>query len=151
MAYQTIRDLIGHIKSVHRSLRNGIQDALPHAEDDRAAMLLGVIDEHEAALERAIQAVEQRGDGAVLDTWLQFEPNVEIQRVLRRVEPDESTSSEELAARVLETENTIIRLYELLQGSSGSSSVQSFFSSLLALADSAVRRSARSQIESRDL
>lgn len=114
-------------------------------------MLLGVIDEHEAALERAIQAVEQRGDGAVLDTWLQFEPNVEIQRVLRRVEPDESTSSEELAARVLETENTIIRLYELLQGSSGSSSVQSFFSSLLALADSAVRRSARSQIESRDL
>jgi len=133
MAYQTIRDVISHVGALHRRLRESVRNAQTREDDERSTLLLKFIEEHESVLERAIEAAEQRGD-AVLDTWLQS-----------------SASSDEVVKHVLETENALVRLYELLKGSTGSSRVQAFFSSLVEMEDSAVRRSARVRLESGDI
>lgn len=151
MAYQTIRDLISHVRTLHRRLQESVRNAQTREDDERSALLLKFIGEHEAALERAIEAAEQRGGGSVLDTWLQFEPNTELERAMSQSELDSSPSSDDVVKHVLETENALVRLYELLMGSTGASRVQSFFSSLLEMEDSAVRRSARVRLESGDI
>jgi uncharacterized damage-inducible protein DinB len=157
MAYQTIRDLVRHIRSLHHRLRDAVREAQARAEDsedtedERSALLLSVIDEHESALERAVELAEQEGGDRVLDTWLQFDPNAQTERALRQGNSAASMSRHELLTHVLETDNAIIRLYELVQGSSGSPSVQSFFASLRQIEDSAVRRAARIELEARDV
>lgn len=87
----------------------------------------------------------------MLDTWLQFEQGSEVGRAMKQSAPVSSGSGDEIVAHVLETENALIRLYELLQGSTSSPSVQAFFASLLDMEDSAVRRSARVRLEAGDL
>ena len=151
MAYQTIRDLVAHVRTLHRRLRDLVCEAETQADDERTALLLEFIDEHEAALERTIAAAEQKGGEAVLDTWLQFEQTSELDRAMRQSEPASSRSGYEIVDHVLRTENALIRLYELLQGSTSSSSVQTFFASLMEIEDSAVRRSARVRLEAGDL
>lgn len=150
MAYQTIRDLVSHVRSLHGRLREAVRKAAAHSDDERTSLLLSFIGEHESALERAIESAEQAG-GAALDTWLQFEPNTELERAMRQSELDSSLSADDVIKHVLETENALVRLYELLLGSTGSSSVQSFFSGLLEMEDSAVRRNARVRLESGDI
>ena len=151
MAYQTIRDLVAHVRKLHRRLRDLVSEAEMQEEDERTALLLEFIDEHESVLERAVVAAEQKGGKAVLDTWLQFEQTNELDRAMRQGEPTSSPSGDEIVDHVLRTENALIRLYELLQGSTSSSSVQTFFASLMELEDSAVRRSARVRLEAGDL
>jgi hypothetical protein len=151
VAYQTIRDLVAHVHSVHRSLRHAVRDAQSRIDDERSKLLLAVIDEHEAAIEHAVKTVEDRGQDAVLDTWLQFEPNAETERAIARSEPSSSMSSDAIVSHVLETENALMKLYELLRGSSGSPRVQEFFASLVALEDSAARRAARVGLEANDV
>lgn len=150
MAYQTIRDLVRHVQALHGQLRTSIRNARQHEDDERSDLLLELIDAHESALERAIETVEHREGDAVLNTWLQYEPNAEVERALRRHDLESVRSGDEIMALVLETENALIRLYELLRGAHSSPSVQSFFTSLLEMEDSAVRRSARVELESGD-
>jgi hypothetical protein len=132
-------------------LRDAVQDARTRIDDERSKLLLAVIDEHEAAIEKAVRGIEERGQDAVLDTWLQFAPNAETERAIGRGDAPDSSSSEELVTHVLETENALMRLYQLLQGSSGSARVQAFFASLMELEDSAARRAARVGLEATDL
>lgn len=150
MAYQTIRDLISHVRTLHGRLEESVRKAQRREDDERSTLLLKFIGEHESALERAIEAAEESG-ASVLDTWLQFEPNTELERAMAQSDLDSSPSSDDVVKHVLETENALVRLYELLIGSTGSSRVQSFFSSLLEMEDSAVRRSARVRLESGDI
>lgn len=151
MAYQTVRELLAHVRSVHRRLRAMIQDARPHMDGERSQLLLVVVDEHEGALERAVESVEKRGLGSVLDTWLQFQPDAEIDRALSLAVSDLPLSTGDIVALVLETENSLSRLYQLLEGSTGSRRVQAFFGSLSDVEDSAVRRTARIRLESNDV
>ena len=149
MAYQTVRDVVEHVRSLHSHLRRAAKQVKPKVGDHRSALLLEFIDQHEAALERAVQATTQRGGDTVLDTWLQFEQDKEVDRAMRRSE-NPSPSDDDVVAQVLETENALIRLYQLLQGSTSAPSVQAFFESLLEMEDSAVRRSARVKLEAHD-
>ena len=151
MAYQTIRELMARVRSLHGRLRESVHDARRRADDERTALLLDFIDQHEAAIERAVETVERRGGRAVLDTWLQFEQDAALERAMELREPDAAAPSESIVTHLLETENALIRLYQLLQGSSGSPTVQSFFAGLLEMEDSAVRRSARARLEAVDL
>ncbi|HXV63198.1 MAG TPA: hypothetical protein VEK15_21040 [Vicinamibacteria bacterium] len=150
MAYQTIRDIVEHVRSVHRRLCDAVREARSEADDERTALLLAVIDEHESTLERAVESAQQTG-GSVLDTWLQFDPNAEVERAMRHRASDSPSSRDAIVAHVLETENSLMRLYELLRGSTSSPSVQSFFLSLLEIEDSAVRQSARVVLEAGDI
>ncbi|HEX9725031.1 MAG TPA: hypothetical protein VGC53_12195 [Vicinamibacteria bacterium] len=150
MAYQTIRDVVAHVRALHRRLQHLVGETRTHMDDQRFALLLDFINQHESALEQALEAVEQRGSEAVLNTWLQFEQTAEVDRAMRRSEPMPSGSGDEIVRHVLQTEKTLIRLYQLLQGSTGSPTVQSFFSGLLEMEDSAVRRSARARLEAGD-
>lgn len=151
MAYQTIRDLVTHVRSLHGRLRNRVRNARQRENDERARLLLEFIDEHEASLERAIESTEQRGGDTVLETWLQFEPNTEVERAMKRLEEESALSRDEMVTLVLETENALVRLYDLLRGTNSSFTVQSFFTSLLEMEDSAVRKSARVGLESGDI
>lgn len=151
MAYQTIEKLVSDVRAVHRRLRDATRRARMRAKDERAALLLNVIDEHESALERAIETAKQGGDDTVLGTWLQFEPTAELEGAVRQSESFSSLEADELITRVLETENALMRLYEILQGSTSSPRVQAFFLGLLAIEDSAARRAARVKLEAKDV
>ncbi len=139
------------MKGLHERLRQAARASKAAEADERRSLLLRYIEEHEQQMHQALHGVESRADPSVLDTWLQFAPDAEVEGALARLETDAPVPSfEDLVARVLEAQARFVEIYRILQAETSAPRVRAFFASMMEMEVEARKRYARVRLEARD-
>jgi hypothetical protein len=151
VAYQTVRELVEHVKGLHQRLRQAARASKAAEADERRSLLLGYIEEQEQEMHRALCGVETRADRAVLDTWLQFAPDAEVDGVIARLETGAPLPSfEDLIARILEAQDGFVEIYRIMQAETSAPRVRAFFASMMEMEVEGRKKYARVRLEARD-
>ena len=80
--YQTVRDILDHIRRIHEEAA-GHCAAAQRGADDRLRLLAELFQDGQARLSRQVREVEAGGPGELLDTWVQFVPVEGVDKALR--------------------------------------------------------------------
>lgn len=148
MAYQTVRDLVEHMKALHDRLRRAARASASGEADPRRALLLRYMEDHELQMKRALTRVQEGTEGSVLATWLQFTPDAEVDAVIGRLEDEPLPDFEDLVARVVEAQEAFVQVYRILQAETSAPRVRAFFASMMEMEEEARKGYARVRQES---
>lgn len=152
MAYQRVRDVLDHVTDLHERLRGLAVRATDGTSDERSVILGEFIEEHEGRVRKAIAKAAPASDDLVLDTWLQFAPNEQVEKEIealrREVDSHPDMDPHVLVSRLVQVQSSIVRLYEILEAESNAPRVREFFASLKELEDEAGKRVVRAWQES---
>lgn len=82
MSYQQIREILEAIRKFHRQLRRELEEAYPDTDDVRSKYLMRSIRRSEKEMDVALARYQKEGEGAVLDTWIQYIPSEELEELM---------------------------------------------------------------------
>lgn len=127
ISYQRVRDVLDQVRDYHQQLRLHYEQSAFAADDERVEWLLARLAWHERVLEQSL--AEGGADEAVLDTYLQFVPELELPLEETRLGPD--ASFEEIVEKATCWDRAVIDFYRQMSGSTAAPRVQELFESLL--------------------
>jgi len=130
MSYQQVYDILSRIRAVHRRLRDDLERARPDAEDERTRFVLESIRRDEQAMNLALGSSQQEQGDLPLQTWIQYVPDEDSQRLLNETNFTEDMGPEEVVARKVEIDESLVSLYRRLAEQSSAPSVREFFERL---------------------
>lgn len=128
--YKQARDLLEWVRTYHRRMKEAYGDAAESAADERKAMLLRYLENHEALFERSIDEAITENDG-VLDAWIQFTPDKEMLEPIEAAEVKPDISVEELVRNAQRMDGTLMEFYQDAIERVKSKPAREFFEQLL--------------------
>ena len=133
MPYETVRDILERIKAFHRRLSDYYQQSKSAAANERVALLLDYMGRHERLIDRCVAKYEKQGSHTVLDTWIQYIPDLSLREAFEeaRLEPDMPV--EEVFAQAMKLDSVLLAFYEQLASYSAAPKLQELFEDLLAM------------------
>lgn len=131
MAYYQVKEILQRVRNYHRQLRNALENARCETEDDQAEVVLRWAREDEQQANRALADYSSEGgkDHTVLETWLQYVPDEQVQEKLANIHFTPEMSAEEIVARVLEFDEALTNFYQQLADQVTAPRVKEFFDS----------------------
>lgn len=138
MAYEQVRDILEAVRHFHRHLRREMEEAYPNTEDPRSQFLLRSIRRSEQEMDLALGKYRKEGDETVLDTWIQYIPSEEVQRVLFEKKLPDHSSPEDVLEWKQEFDASLADFYRNLARQVSAARAQELFESLAATTDQRV-------------
>ncbi|MCA9108537.1 MAG: hypothetical protein KDA52_01200 [Planctomycetaceae bacterium] len=131
MTYKQVRDVVNLMRRSHQQLREVLERPRSRSGDTRTQLILEALrrDEHELQIALARHGAE--GQAALLDTWLQYVPDDEIQQTLNSIDFTPEMTADEVVVRKLEFDRSIKDLLRVLAEQTAVPCVQEFFTALL--------------------
>jgi hypothetical protein len=131
-SYRQVRDILEGARTFHRTLADRFEGLSNRAEDERFEALLEYMGRHEKNLHDYLSRYEKDAADALLDMWLQYVPENEVQPPLEKLQ---AKADEMSACDIVETamafDNALIDLYRQLAESTQAPRVQELFANLL--------------------
>jgi hypothetical protein len=151
MASQTVRDIITHIRGMHRQL-SSLYQSMGHASArERVKLLLYYVSRHERNLEDALSQYQQQAKKSVLDTWYKSSSGDPLAAVLDpiRINPDMAT--DEVVRVVLDADQKLVAQFRQLAENAASEDVRELFQKLIAIEEREEHLLVRDATELEDL
>ncbi len=130
MTYQKVGEIITRIREAHEKLRNALQEAEVGSTEGVRQDFLTALAAEESNLESELARHQDATAGSnILETWLQYVPDEEMQAVLKHSKFKPDMSVEETVAQKTLFDQALFELYASLARQS-SNRVQELFESL---------------------
>jgi hypothetical protein len=130
MTYEQVRDILNRIRSFHRRLRDELEQVRPTSKDRRTQFLLEALRRDEQAMNIALAKYQRHGGVNVLDTWIQYVPDEETQRLLTENHFSSDMDPEEMLARKAGIDKALADLYRSLSEQTSATQVGELFAGL---------------------
>ena len=147
MASQTVRQLLERIQDFHRQLGAFYEATAEQAARAKAKALLEYMGQHERALQACLADYERDASAKILDTWIQFLPDLEQCQDFDEVEISKDLSVEDVVRMSLRFDDCLIRFYREMAEIAVSQDVKEAFESLARLEEQEERNLTRATLE----
>lgn len=145
MTFQQVRQILKQMEFYHHSLRMIVVEFLDTdltLREDRREWLVRYVDIQSLAISDAMARFQVDGECRVLDTWIQFIPDADLQRRLDELQALTDANQELLLEHVLGVDQEIRNLYTTLAAQSSARDVQELFLSLSRYSQSVLEQTA---------
>ena len=113
-SYTTVRDILRQVSHWHRELLDHCCEGDAADADEAFRPLAEYLTIHERSLQRVLDQDGTQEQDTVLNTWLQYVPAEEVEKVINRWKLKEHPAAEEVTALVLEFDDALIEFYKSL-------------------------------------
>ena len=131
MTYQQVRDVISQMRKAHQRIRDALEEPQSESPDPRTRMMLEALQQEEQELQKVLARSGAQEDDGLLDTWLQYVPDEEVQQVLACMEFAADMPADEIVARKREFDQAMADLLRRLADETSVPRVEEFFRRLL--------------------
>lgn len=112
MRFKTIKDIIDFSRHLHAALSRQYAELEQLATSERAQLMLDYLNRHEQHLAEALKDYEVGAAKGIMDTWLQYTPELDAHQVLERVRDMDINNVEVVVATALATDEYLREIYE---------------------------------------
>lgn len=109
--FKQVKDVLDYGKALHTQMRGYYEQVREQSDQSRVKMLLDYLSRHGHHMEDALDRFEHDAQKAVLNTWLQYTPSVDLDEVLKGCAVDPDMSVDELLKVAVDFDNVLIDLY----------------------------------------
>ncbi|MCA9077995.1 MAG: hypothetical protein KDA93_23400 [Planctomycetaceae bacterium] len=133
MAYRQVRDVVDEILRAHEQMGRVLEHAQHESVsfDQDTQPILEELDREQRELQSILSRYGDKGEKALLDTWLQYVPDAEVQKSVASFEVTPQMSIHHLVRKKLEFDQALIALLKQLARGTSVPRVQEFFQTLL--------------------
>lgn len=112
MRFKTIKDIIDFSRHLHQALAQQYAELEQLATSERAQLMLDYLNRHEQHLAEALKDYEAGAAGGIMETWLQYAPELDAHELLEQVRDMDINNVEVVVATALATDEYLRRIYE---------------------------------------
>jgi len=128
-----VREFVDFGKHLHGKVKELYQELNEHAELERVKMLLEFLSRHEEHMEESLARFEKDSRRGILEAWLEYSPELDVEAVMRRFPVAEKPSSDEVFQFAMDFDDTLVKLYKEVANKVNDSKTQEVFKNLLQL------------------
>ena len=143
MPYLRVADLLTRVRSYHEGLRDWCVRRQHEEPDPRVALLTELVGAREDRMQGGLAKIAADADDAILNTWLQFEPDAAQATDLDAFELGGDLGVEEALARATGFELTVQAIYARAAGAMVAPRVREFFRALADLHEARAKQLGR--------
>ena len=144
MRYKTVHDVLDWVKTVHSQLRKVYEYASGETQDQRTAMLLDYLAQHEAMLVKAMARYDRDAGKDVLETWCDYNPQFPLPTEPGQLKAElDGLSTADVIDHYLRCHERLVDLYKQLAGEADTPEIEEIFSNLAQLEMREIERSVR--------
>ena len=147
MPCRTVRQLLEHISGFHRQLGAFYKDTAAKADQEKAKALLEYMGRHEKHLRECLGAYEKGASETILDTWLQFMPDIAKCECFERMELGEDMSIDNVVRTSLWFDDCLIEFFKEMANLSAPEGVKELFANLAQMQEQEERKVTRASLE----
>lgn len=130
--YRTVQDILVWTQTFHRALAREFERLSKGPVQERVALLLQYLADHERALAAAVHHFEADAQKELLNTWHDHFPELDMPEDLEQLEAHlESADTTEVLNAALRFHDVLIRLYEEIRNTAPTDEVRDVFDNLL--------------------
>lgn len=128
-----VREFVDFGKHLHGKVKELYEDLNEHAELERVKMLLEFLSRHEEHMEESLARFEKDSRRGILEAWLEYSPELDVEAVMRRFPVKEKPSSDEIFQLAMDFDDALVRLYKEVADKVNDSKTKEVFKNLLQL------------------
>ena len=147
MTYQQVKDVLQRISRCQRRLRLGLAPPSRWICDERTELIYRTLEKEEHDLESAVTRFQAEDQGGVLNVWIQFAGDEELESTLDSIAFQPGMSADEVVALKHEFDEALTSFLKQLAGAANTPRVEELF---LRLAEYVDTRSASQAWRIRD-
>ena len=126
-----VRDFVDFGKALHSRI-HALYDAInENVDQERVKMLLDYLSRHEQHLAQTLARYEKETHSGLLDAWLEYSPELDVDAVMADCMLAERPSTDEIFSAALAFDDTLVRLYREITAKANDPRVRSLFQDLL--------------------
>ncbi|MAT14582.1 MAG: hypothetical protein CMJ46_04850 [Planctomyces sp.] len=130
MAYETVRNIVELIRDKHRQMRDALEAPRARAKSPKVAVTLEYLQKDEQELQLMLGNAQSTGEKEVLDTWLQYIPDEELQATVAQTEFTPDMSVEDIIEEKMKFDQAMIEFLDHNIRETSIPRVEEFFKSL---------------------
>jgi hypothetical protein len=146
-----VKDFVEYGRQLHAASGRLYETLGDHSEQERVRMLLDYLQRHQRNLENALARFEKNSRDGVLEAWLEYFPDLDVDAVLGSIKLPEQPSSNDIIAAALKFDDTMIELYREIAEKAVDHKTREVFQSLLALEQGETNQIARAALSLQDM
>jgi hypothetical protein len=106
-----VKDFLEFGKHLHGEIKRFYEEANEGTKPERVRMLLDYLSRHEQHLEESLARFEKGARSGILNAWLEYPPDLDVEAVMARHKLAEVQTSDDLIAVALDFDETLVALY----------------------------------------
>jgi rubrerythrin len=146
-----VREFVDFGKHLHGKIKELYQDLNEHAEFERVKMLLDFLSRHEEHMEESLARFEKDARKSILEAWLEYSPELNVDAVMARFPVHEKPSSDEIFQLAMDFDDTLVKLYREVAEKVNDSKTKDVFKNLLQLEEKEKIQVARAAMALNDM
>ncbi|QDU82390.1 hypothetical protein Pla110_41450 [Polystyrenella longa] len=130
MAYQQVKDIVGILKAKHRQIRDALESPRSRTKSAKVALLLEGLRKDEQELQLMLGDAQKNGERQVLETWLQYVPDEELQATVKKIQFTEHMTIEQVIEEKMKFDLAMLEFLDHNIRETSIPKVEEFFTSL---------------------
>lgn len=115
MTYKTVKDIVDHARRLHEALSRQYAELEQLTTSERAQLMLGYLNRHEQRLAEALRDYEADAAHGILETWLQYAPNLDAGPLLEKIRDVDLNDVEAVVAAALAVDEYLLQVYREIE------------------------------------
>lgn len=142
-----VREFVHFGKELHGKIKELYEELNEEARLERVRMVLEFLARHEEHMEEALARFEKDTRKGILEAWLEYKPELDVEAVMGRFPVADKPSSDELFQLAMEFDDTLVKLYREGADKAHDARTKEVFQSLLRLEEREKIQLARTAFE----
>lgn len=130
MTYQQLGDILKLIRRYHQRVRNTLNEAQESTSSEVVESIVSQLKQHENNWQIALSEYGDEGDDGVLNVWIQYVPNDDIQQAVQDAELKPDMSIDDIRQSVIQFHSALTALYRTMKDSVTAPRVSEFLTRL---------------------
>jgi rubrerythrin len=110
--FEQVKDVLDHGRKLHAELRKFYDSLNEHKQQDRVRMVLDYLSRHERNLEEALERFEHDARKGILETWMQYAPSDNVEKILKSCVIKPNMSVDEVVKLATDFDDALVELYK---------------------------------------
>jgi hypothetical protein len=109
--FEQVKDVLEYGQKTHADLQSFYRSINDEKQQTRVQMLLDYLSQHEQHLEEALADFEGEAKKQILETWLQYKPSINIEKLIGDQSIQPNMPMDEVTKIAIDFDNALIELY----------------------------------------
>lgn len=116
MTYKTVKDIVDYARKLHEALSHQYEELEQLTTSERAQLMLSYLNRHEQRLADALQDYEEGAGHGLLETWLQYAPNLDgAGPQMDKIRDVDLNDVEAVVAAALAVDEHLLRIFKEIE------------------------------------
>lgn len=129
--FEQVKDVLDYGQKIHADLQSFYRSINDEKQQIRVEMLLDFLGRHEQHREEALADFEGEAKKHILDTWLQYKPSIDIEKLIGDQSIQPNMTIDEVTKIAIDLDNALIELYRETAAATDIPQVKQLFENLL--------------------